>query len=301
MSQFASTLQSAPLTRRSLLALLGVGAAGLGLAGCSNSSNSPSAAGAAASGSASASGTAITLGTEGTYAPYSYLDDSNRLTGFDIEVARAIDNKLPDWTFDFQTIEWSSMFASLDAGKIQTIANQVAKNDEREAKYLFGDTPYAYSTNAIVYKKGRTDIKTIEDLHGKKVDAGTTSANTTWLENYNEEHGNPIQIVYTDGDVSKMLQDVVNDRVDATINSPVTVSYIAKEQGIDVDWTVWTGTGVTPVYFPFPNTDEGRTLRDAFEGAIKELLADGTIAQLSEKFLGADYSTEDAVEKLANE
>lgn len=285
------------ITRRGFLKLLGVSGVALGLTACGGSGQ------AAASGDAATTSnvTKITIGTEGTYAPYTYLDDNNNLTGFDVELARAIDDKLPDYEFEFQTIEWSSMFASLDAGKIQTIANEVAANDARKQKYLFEDTPFAYSVNAIAFKKGRTDIKGITDLYGKVVDGGTTATNTTWLENYNAEHDNPITINYTDGDISKTLQDILNGRADATISSPVTLKTVVEEQGLDIDWVIFPDSGTTPVYFPFPNTDDGAKLRDAFEGAIKELLADGTIADLSTKFLGADYSTEESVQKLAAE
>lgn len=295
-NNIASDLVYSGITRRGFLRLLGVSGVALGLTACGGSNSASGAAATSGSGV-----TKITIGTEGTYAPYTYLDDNNNLTGFDVELARAIDEKLPDYEFEFQTIEWSSMFASLDADKIQTIANEVAANDERKQKYLFEDTPFAYSVNAIAFKKGRTDIKGIADLHGKTVDGGTTSANTAWLENYNAENGNPITINYTDGDASKMLQDIVNGRVDATINSPVTIKTIVDSQGLDIDWVIFPDSGTTPVYFPFPNTDEGAKLRDAFEGAIQELLADGTVANLSTKFLGADYSTEEAVTKLAQE
>ncbi len=288
---------NASLSRRGFLGLFGAAGLTLSLAACGNSGSS-AASGSSAS-SASASGvTKITIGTEGTYAPYTYLDDDGNLTGFDVEVARAVGEKLDDYEFEFQTIEWSSMFASLDADKIQTISNQVALNDERKAKYLFEDTPYAYAVNAIAFKAGRTDIKTIEDLHGKTVDAGTTSANTTWLENYNAENNDAITLNYTDGDISKMLQDIVNGRADATINSPVSVKTVVDEQGLDIDWVIFPDTGVTPVYFPFADSDEGEKLSKAFETALTELIEDGTLSELSVKFLGDDYTTEEAVNAL---
>lgn len=292
---------NASLSRRGFLGLFGAAGLTLSLAACGNSASSASGSAAGSASSSAAGVTKVSIGTEGTYAPYSYLDDDNNLTGFDVEVARAVGEKLDGYEFEFQTIEWSSMFASLDADKIQTISNQVALNDERKAKYLFEDTPYSYAVNAIAFKKGRTDIKTIEDLHGKTVDGGTTSANTTWLENYNSENGDPITISYTDGDISKMLQDIVNGRADATINSPVSIKTVVDEQGLDIDWVIFPDTGFTPVYFPFADSDAGEELRDAFEGAISELLEDGTLSELSKKFLGADYTTEDAVNELVAE
>lgn len=289
------------LSRRSFLGLLGFSSLTLGLTACGGGSASGTDASAGSASAASASVTKITIGTEGTMAPFTYFDDNNNLTGFDIELARAIDQKLDDYEFDFQTIEWSSMFASLDADKIQTIANQVATNEERKKKYLFEDTPYLYSAGAIVFKKGRTDIKSLEDLKGKTIDAGTTAYNTAWLEDYNSKNGNSITFNYTDGDVNKAFQDIVNGRADATITTPVAVETAIEKQGIDVDWIVLSEKDPVPIYFPFQNSDAGKKLRDAFEGAIQDLLADGTISELSKKFLGADYSTKEAVAQIAQE
>ena len=297
----ANQFLNAALSRRSFLGALGASGLALGLTACGGSGSDASGSASGSSSASAASGTTtITIGTEGTYAPYSYLDDDNNLTGFDVEVARAIGEKLDNYEFEFQTIEWSSMFASLDADKIQTVSNQVALNDERKEKYLFEDTPYSYSVEAIAFKAGRTDIKTIEDLHGKTVIGGTTSANTTWLENYNAEHGDPITISYGDGDISKMLQEILNDRVDATINSPVSIQRAVDEQGLDIDYVIFTDIDPEPIYFPFADTDAGAELRDAVEGALQELLDDGTVAELSEKFLGADYTTLDAVQELVD-
>lgn len=245
--------------------------------------------------------TIVKVGTEGTYAPFTYRNDKNEIDGFDVNVIKAIDERLPQYQFEFEPIEWSSLFSALDSGKIDTIANQISQNDERKAKYLFNETPYSWAASAIVYKKGRTDIKTVTDLHGKTVDGGLTTSHTVWLEQYNKEHGNKIKINYTDGDASKMLQDIVNGRADATISSPVTTDLIAKQQGLAVDWTLWPEEGVEPTYFPFQKTDKGERLRKAIDPVIKELLKDGTIKKLSDQYLGADYSTKEAIETAAKQ
>ena len=247
---------------------------GAGLVACGTTNSSSS---------ASQKVTTIRVGTEGTYAPYTYLNDSNQIDGYDIQVDKAIDEKLPDYKFQFVTTKWDSMFSSLDAGKIDMVANQISKNSDREAKYLFSSTPYSWSSSAIIFKKGRTDITSIKDLYGKTVDAGLTSANTTWLEDYNAKHGNKIKIRSTDGDVSKMLQDIVNGRADATLNSPVTTELIAKQQNLDVSWVTWNDQGITPEYLLFSKNALGRKLKKETDPIIKEVLKDGTLSKLSKK------------------
>jgi L-cystine transport system substrate-binding protein len=133
------------------------------------------------------------------------------------------------------------------------------------------------------------------------VTAGLCSANTTWLENYNAENGDPITISYSDGDVSKMLYEIVEGRVDATLNNPVTAGLIAKEQGIEIDWVPWTTDGsATPVYILYANNENGQSYKDLIEPALQTLLENGTLKALSEQYLGADYSTSEAALSAAS-
>lgn len=237
----------------------------------------------------------ITIGTEGAYAPFNFINADGQPDGYDIAVAKAVDELIPELEFEFVPTEWSSIFVALESGRFDVIFSQIAKNADREAKYLFSNTPYGYSANAIIYAEGRDDIASLQDLYGKTVAAGLGSANTAWLENYNKENGDPINISYTDGDVSKMLQDIINGRVDATLNNPVTTKLIADEQGLEVDWTVWVDNGLVPVFVLYSNTENGQRYQELIDPAIQTLLENGTLAELSVQYLGADYSTEEAV------
>lgn len=238
----------------------------------------------------------VYVGTEGAYAPFTFINEKGELDGFDIAVVRALDALIPELSFSFVPTEWSSIFVALEAGNFDIIANQIARNSDREAKYLFSQTPYAWSASAIIYADGRTDIADIQSLHGKTVTAGLGSANTTWLEQYNADHGNPINVAYSDGGVSKMLQDILNGRADATLNNPITTSLIAKAQGLAVDWTVWTDNGIIPVYLLYANNEKGQRIQALVEPALQQLLVDGTLKALSVQYLGADYATKEAVE-----
>ena len=237
----------------------------------------------------------IVIGTEGAYAPFNYVDENGYVDGFDIAVARAVDELIPELEFVFEPTEWSSIFVALESGKFDVIVSYLAKNEDREAKYLFSDTPYTWSANAIVFEAGRTDIRSIQDLYGRVVTAGVGSANTTWLESYNAANGNPIEIAYSDGDISKMLQEIVNGRADATLASPITTQLVADEQGIEIDHVLWIDNGLTPIYFLYNNNVNGARYKELIEPALQALLENGTIAQLSIQYLGADYSTEASV------
>jgi ABC-type amino acid transport substrate-binding protein len=235
------------------------------------------------------------VGTEGAYAPYNYVDENGNVDGLDIAVLREADKLIPELEFTFEPTEWTSIFVALESGKFHIIASNINYNKERDEKYFFSAIPYYYSPNSIIFKDGRTDIKSIKDLHGKTVTAGIGSGNTTWLENYNAANGNPITISYSDGDVSKMLQEIINGRADATLNSVVAFNKIASEQGIKFDSVIWADVDLLPVYYLFARNEYGERYKALIDKALDTLLKNGTLAELSKKYLDADYSTEEAL------
>ncbi len=80
----------------------------------------------------------ILVGVEGTYPPFTYHDDDDSLTGFDIELAQAIAEKL-GVEVEFVESDWDSLLAGIDSGRIDTVINNVTITDARKEKYDFTD------------------------------------------------------------------------------------------------------------------------------------------------------------------
>jgi L-cystine transport system substrate-binding protein len=242
-----------------------------------------------------AAATVAKVGTEAAYAPFNYVDENGRVDGYDAAVVRAVDELIDELEFEFEPTEWSSIFIALESGRFDIVVSTISRTPEREEKFLFSEIPYLYSANAIVFKGGRTDIKSVKDLHGKTVALGIGTANTAALERYNSQNGDPIDVIYTDGELSKTAQEIINGRADAFLANPVSVSLFAKEQGLDIGFTIWKENGVEPLYFLFANNEKGKRAKELIDPALKKLLGDGTLADLSVKYLGADYSNEKAL------
>ena len=145
---------------RTLLTAAAASAALLALTGC-GSSGEPGGAGEELG---LVSGDTLTVATEGTYRPFSYHDESDKLVGYDVEVAEAVAENL-GVEIKFQETQWDAIFAGLDAGRFDTIANQVTITPEREADYVFS-APYTVSTGVLVVTADNTDIKSFADLDG---------------------------------------------------------------------------------------------------------------------------------------
>ena len=126
----------------------------------------------AGSSSGAGSDDVLRVATEGTYAPFSFHDpaNGNELTGYDVEVARAVGEELGR-EVEFSETQFDSIFAGLEAGRYDVIANQIGVNPEREAKYLFS-TPYTYSNGVVITRADDSSVHSLADVKGKTSEIG---------------------------------------------------------------------------------------------------------------------------------
>ncbi|MCD7736232.1 MAG: transporter substrate-binding domain-containing protein, partial [Lachnospiraceae bacterium] len=127
----------------------------------------------------------MTVGTEGTYAPFTYYDDNDVLVGYDVEIAQAVAEKL-GVEAEFVETSWDGIIAGLDAERFDVVFNQVTITDEREEKYNFS-IPYTYAHGALIVAADNDEIQTFEDLADYSVAASLTSDWATMAEEYGAE------------------------------------------------------------------------------------------------------------------
>lgn len=263
----------------------------VGLGACSSTGgSSASATGSAGSGTAATGADqslakvqkagVITFGTEGTYKPFSFhADGGGDLTGFDVEVARAIAGKL-GVKAAFQETQWDAIFAGLDAGRFDAITNQVSITPERQAKYEFS-TPYTVSTGVVVVKQDNTSITSFDSLKGKTTAQSLTS---NWYK-LAQSSGANVQSVEGWAQSVALVQQ---GRVDATINDKLTYLDYVKTNGqsglkVAAETTDKSQSAVA--------LKKGATaLTQAIDTALKQLADDGTLTSISQKYFGADVT-----------
>ncbi|MBJ2122242.1 amino acid ABC transporter substrate-binding protein [Arthrobacter sp. MSA 4-2] len=268
------------------LSVLGTAAAlALAVTGCSASSDSGGEGGGATEAAPSTlqeiqEAGVLTVGTEGTYKPFSFHEEGNGdLTGYDVEVITAVGEKL-GVEVEFEETQWDAIFAGLEAGRFDAIANQVSITDERTAKYDFSD-PYTVSNGVIVTSADNNEITSFEDLEGKRTAQSLTS---NWFE-MAKEAGAEVEAVEGWAQSVSLLQQ---GRVDATINDELTyLDYQNTEKDDSIKIAAETeDTSESAVAFKKGSED----LVEAVNDALDELRADGTLAEISTKYFGADVS-----------
>lgn len=222
----------------------------------------------------------IVVGTEGTYRPFSYhVDGSGDLTGYDVEVARAVAEEL-GVEIRFEETQWDAIFAGLEAGRFDAIANQVSITPEREESYTFSE-PYTYSTGVIVVAEGTTDIASFEDLEGKTTAQSLTS---NWHA-LAQESGANIEAIEGWAQAAALVEQ---GRVDATINDKLTFLDYQKQTGKTGLVIAAETDDFSRSAFAFAQGSD--SLAQAVNDALATLAADGTLAEISAEYFGDDVS-----------
>ena len=281
------------MKRRTFISLMSVMAAAgaLSLAGCSSNTSASTASSTAASASAAAankletiqSNGKLVIALEGAWQPWSFHDADDTLVGYDVEVSRAIAEKLgvePEYVES----DWDSLFAGMDAGRYDMVCNGVEVTEERSKTYDF-TTPYGYIHTALAVKKDNDSITSFEDLDGKTT---ANSLASTYME-LAESYGATVQGIDT---LEETIQLLTAGRIDATLNADVSFyDYLNVHPDADFKLVAFTEEA-SHVAIPLRKGDETATLLEAINSAIEELRADGTLSELGEKYFGQDISSE---------
>ena len=222
----------------------------------------------------------LKVGMEGTYAPYTYHGDSGELTGFEVDVALAIGEKI-GYKVEFVEGAWDSLFPALDGGTIDVIMNQVTITEARLETYDFS-TPYVYTRPVVIVAADNEDIQSFEDLEGKKAAEGLTSNYNAIAKSYGAE--------IVGQDVFALAMELVKGgEADAVVNDELTYAYwqVTTDDFDSTKIAARSDDATSSAVVILKGRDE---LRDAISAAIDELLEDGTIAEISQKYFSIDVS-----------
>lgn len=221
----------------------------------------------------------LKIGTEGTYAPFSYRDEQNQLVGYDVEVARAIAKKI-DYTLEFVEGPWDSLISAFDAKKTDAVFNQVTITPERKEKYAFS-APYTVFRSSIITHKDNTTILDFTDLNGKKAAQSLSSNYAQTAETAGAT------IVSVDG-FANAVELLTSNRADVTLNNDVAFYDYMKQKPdapIKIVKTLEDRSEAAAIFHK--GNDE---LIQKVNAAMHELKEDGTLQKLSEKYFNKDIS-----------
>ncbi|MDO4939960.1 MAG: transporter substrate-binding domain-containing protein [Lachnospiraceae bacterium] len=218
------------------------------------------------------------MGIDAEYPPFSYMDDNGDYSGFDVEICKAACEKL-GWEFEVFGVNWDEKLIQLDAGECDCVWSGMTLLDSMaEAGYVLS-APYYDNTQVILVKKD-SGIASSEDLAGKSVAVQLGTSGEALL------NGDLADLTATFGELItcdsflKCFTELDGDAVDAVfVDAPVAKAYA---EGKDVYTIIDEQLGAEQYGIAFRSSDQA--LCDAIEGAVAELVADGTYAKIADNY-----------------
>ena len=217
----------------------------------------------------------LTMATNAEFPPYEYVE-GDKIVGIDAEIAALIADKL-GMELEIVDVAFDSIIPGVQSGKYDMGMAGLTVNDERLEKVNFS-TSYATGIQAVIVKEG-SDIKSIDDLAGKKIGVQTSTTGDIYATG---DYGEDAITRYDNGAVA--VQALLAGKVDCVIidNEPAK-SYVAANEGLKVLDTEYTVEDYA-ICFAKENTE----LKDKVDGALKELIADGSVKEVIEKYIPAE-------------
>ena len=246
--------------------------------------------------SATSQQTEVIAATGGSPKPFSYVEN-DEITGHNIELLKAVFDKLPQYKLTIVKTEFPSIFSGLTSGRYQMGVNNFAKNAEREKNYLFSD-PMFENSYVVIFKEGSSLAKSADswsDLAGLSTVGSAGVNSTTAVEEYNKAHSDAqITLNYSQEDLKAQLEGVASGKYDFLVMDKPMFEYYQKEYDLALTGKEVSGELESELlsepysYFIF-GKEETQLQKDVNQ-ALKEVIADGTSKKINEKYFGQDYT-----------
>lgn len=252
-------------------------AAALWMVGCSNSSRSEG---------STLDKEVLVVGMDDAFAPMGVKDQDGNITGFDVDLAKALGEKL-NKEIKFQPIDWTMKETELDSGNIDLIWNGYTITEERKEKVTFS-APYLKNRQVIV-TLSNSELNSKADLSGKKVGAQDQSSAVSAMEKDDElyktfDGGKAI----TFEDNNQALMDLQAGRIDAVVADEILVRYYIELKGEDKYKILEDDFGDEEYGVGMRKGDD--KMVEAFNEAFKAMSQEGKLKEVSEKWFGEDIT-----------
>jgi cystine transport system substrate-binding protein len=218
----------------------------------------------------------LVVGTSGSYPPFTFVDDSGNLTGYDVDISKEIAKRL-GLKADIQAVDFNALLAGLSAGKYDAVASAISLEDDKSTSYQLSDPELTDGITLLV--KADSSIKSIKDIDGRKLGG---PAGTAAFDTIKKAVSGNWQVVTFPG-MTEAVQGLKDGRVDALAVTHTVGAYTVKSDSSlrVLDEIVGKFHSCLAV-----SNKGGKPMLDAINKEIAAMISDGTVAKLQEKYFG---------------
>ena len=247
------------------------------LAGCGGSSAPAAPAAEAPAAAPAEAAKVLKVATNVAFPPYEYYENEQAV-GIDVDIMQAICDKL-GYTMELSDMEFGSIITAVAAGKVDVGFGAITITEER-AKSVHFTTSYSTGIQSIIVKEG-SPIASVEDLRGDKIKIGVqqdTTGDIYATGDFGEDH----MARFNKG--ADAVQALITGKCDAVIidNSPAE-TFVAQNKGLKILPTVYAEEE-----YGFEMSYDNEALYNEVNGALEELLKDGTVEKIVGTYIKAE-------------
>ncbi|MDA3129550.1 amino acid ABC transporter substrate-binding protein [Aliibacillus thermotolerans] len=219
--------------------------------------------------------------------PFLLADENNEPIGYDIDYLNEVEKRLPQYEFEYVWGEEESNLIGVGAGKFDFAMNWFFSNPEREERFLYPETPYGYSITGLIVHEDTDDIHSLDDMTERELAPVAASGGLRSILNEYNENNDPDIPLITVGSPSNEnnLRRVESGRSDAAFLNITT--FHAIQEHLHLDLKVGAVVSREPVYAVFH--PDHHQLAEDINRVTEELIEDGTLPALAEKWFGVDF------------
>ena len=214
----------------------------------------------------------LTMATSPDFPPYEFRDDAGEPTGIELELMALIAEKL-GLELQVDTMEFDSALMSVEQHKCDMAVSGITVREDRKLVMNFTDS-YTTAVQAIVVPEG-SDV-TLENLGEHMI--GTQRGTTGYIycvDDYGEDH------VIGYDTYSTVFQALLNGQIDCiVVDDSVAKAYVAQNPTLSV-----LDTEYAVEEYALAVDKDNEPLLDAVNAALNELMADGTVQSIIDKYI----------------
>ncbi|CAI2717084.1 Putative amino acid ABC transporter, periplasmic binding protein [Nitrospina watsonii] len=220
----------------------------------------------------------LIVATDATLPPMSFLDETNRLAGFEVDLIAAV-AKQAGFEYDLINVEWNGLFGGLITKKYDLVISSVTILDERKERMAFS-VPYLKSGLSLVVRRDTEGVASLQDVQANGGTVGAQRATTAYfyLEDYPKLNKQAYELY------GHAIQDLIKGEVLAVLGESTGTLYYKNNDAAVFQEIKMVGDILTEEHYGIVARKGETELLNRVNAALQTLLANGTVQRLHDKW-----------------